>query len=193
MFKFQRIDIEKISYKTLLHSLYLTQLLLFIVALIIFIFFYRGSVAELLTSLLPGNFVLETLVAILFATFIILINYVLYKLVPATMLDDGGINKKIFSNTPIYQIAFIAVIVGFIEELLFRVLIQSLVGVLATSIIFTLIHYRYFDKIILISFTFITSLGLGYLMVFYGFYTVFLAHVVIDLVLGTLIRKGIVE
>jgi hypothetical protein len=64
---------------------------------------------------------------------------------------------------------------------------------MATSIILTLINYRYFDKIILISFTFIKSLGLGYLMVFYGFYTVFLAHVVIDLVLGTLIRKGIVE
>lgn len=193
MFKFQKLDIEKISYRTLIHSLYLTQLLLFFIALIIFIFFYRAGIAELWTSLLPTNIGVETLVGLLFAALVILINYALYRLAPAEMLDDGGINKKIFLNTPVYHIAFIAVLVAFVEELLFRVFIQSLVGVLATSVIFTLIHYRYFNKIILITFTFLTSLGLGLLMYYYGFYAVFLAHFLIDFVLGSLIRARIVE
>ncbi len=193
MFKFQKLDIEKISYRTLIHSLYLTQLLLFFIALIIFIFFYRAGIAELWTSLLPTKIGVETLAGLLFAALVILINYALYRLAPAEMLDDGGINKKIFLNTPVYHIAFIAVLVAFVEELLFRVFIQSLVGVLATSVIFTLIHYRYFNKIILITFTFLTSLGLGLLMYYYGFYAVFLAHFLIDFVLGSLIRARIVE
>lgn len=193
MIKLNKIDINTISYRALICNLYLTQLISLLVAFFLFMIFFNGNIVMLISIILPKNILKDFLIAILFTSAIVLINIVLAKILPKRLLDDGGINKKLFTNTPIWHIAIISLIVGFTEEFLFRIFVQEQLGITFTSIIFTLIHFRYFDKIVLVLFTFITSLFLGYLVVVSEWFTAFLAHALIDLTLGILVNKKYLE
>ncbi len=192
MKRWDKIDINTINYRSLIYSLYLTQLLMLLISCIIFVLFFKESFNELVLLIIPKNLLFDCVIAILFTSLIVLINIGLTKFIPKKYLDDGGINEKLFINTPVWHIAIISLIVSFTEELLFRLFIQSFLGIVITSIIFTLIHFRYFDKIILLSFTFLTSIFLGYLLIYTEWFTVFLAHALIDFTLGVAIRKKLI-
>lgn len=191
MKKFNKIEINTISYKNLIYSLYLTQLIMLLISFFIFLFLYKGSTRDILLFILPKDILFESIVAILFALLIISINICLSKYLPKNWLDDGGINEKLFANTPVWHIAIISIVVSFTEELLFRLFLQSFFGIIITSIIFTLIHFRYFNKIILISFTFLTSIFLGCIVLYVSWFAAFFAHALIDFVLGLVIRKNL--
>lgn len=193
MGKRNKIDINLISYRVLIYNFYLTQAISLIVSLILFVLFFKGNVTDLLSLLMPDNILKDCLIAILFVSLIVLANIFLVKILPRKYLDDGGINKKLFINTPVWHIAIISVIVSFTEELLFRVFIQIQLGVIITSVIFALIHFRYNDKLVLILFTFFTSILLGYLVVISEWFTAFLAHALIDFTLGVFIRLKLIE
>ena len=193
MIKLNKIDINTISYRALIYNLYLTQLISLLVAFFVFMIFFNGNIILLISIILPKNILKDFLFAIIFTSAIVFINIALAKILPKRLLDDGGINKKLFTNTPIWHIVIISFIVGFTEEFLFRIFIQNQLGIIFTSIIFTLIHFRYFDKIVLVLFTFLTSLSLGYLVVVSEWFTAFLAHALIDLTLGILVNKKYLE
>jgi membrane protease YdiL (CAAX protease family) len=89
---------------------------------------------------------------------IVIVDILLMKLLPKSFYDDGGLNERIFKNRSVIHIAWIAAFVAFSEELLFRGVIQTKVGLILASLIFAVIHYRYlfnwflFSNIVILSF-----------------------------------------
>jgi uncharacterized protein len=89
---------------------------------------------------------------------VVIVDILLMKWLPSSYYDDGGLNERIFRNRSILHIAWIAALVAISEELLFRGVIQTKVGLILASLIFAIIHYRYlfnwflFTNIVLLSF-----------------------------------------
>ncbi|GBF11585.1 CPBP family intramembrane glutamic endopeptidase [Tepidibacillus sp. HK-1] len=191
MKKREKIDIESLPVRVLVINLYLTQFISVGLAFILYLILHKMNPIEAIVSILPGKLIQPVLVGFLFSLVVIVVDIILSKKLPEKWLDDGGINEKLFRHLPIWHIAIITVMVGFVEEFLFRGAVQSYLGVFLTSLIFTLIHFRYLKKWVLISMTFLISLGLGYLVILTGqWISAFVAHSMIDFVLGILIRKN---
>jgi membrane protease YdiL (CAAX protease family) len=121
---------------------------------------------------------------------VVIIDMVLMKVLPPRFYDDGGLNERIFRNKTIWQILWITALVAFSEELLFRGIIQTKVGLILASFIFAIVHYRYlfnwylFLNIILLSFV----IGLIYQWTDNLAVTIVL-HFIIDMLLGIFIRN----
>ena len=184
-----KIDIRALDSRTIILNLYLTQIITLSLALLLYYIIYGLKPIEIVLSLYPTNFIKSFQFGLIFAIIIVTLNIILTKKLPKELIDDGGINKKIFKNMPIWHIALISVTVGFTEELLFRGAIQSFIGFFWTSFLFTLIHFRYLRKVVLITITFLTSIGLGILVVYIDWFAAFTAHVIIDFLLGFMLKK----
>lgn len=122
------------------------------------------------------------------AVIVILVDLLLYKCLPKAMTDDGGINERVFSNRHIVHIFFIAALVACTEEILFRGVLQTNIGLIPASLIFAFIHFRYLNKIVLFTLAIVLSFLLGLLFQWTGNLLVpIFAHFLIDFVLGTMI------
>lgn len=186
----KKVDLSTLDSKVLLYNLYLTQFLTLVLAFLLYFIFYRFTPFEVIGLLIPDNLFSSTVYGLIVALIVIIVNIILVKKLPKEVLDDGGINEKIFSNLSIGSIAIMAVVVAFSEELLFRGVLQSAIGIFFTSIIFTLIHFRYIKKVVLMTFTFLTSLALGFLVYYSDWFSAVIAHFFIDFILGILIKKN---
>ncbi|MEH7416014.1 type II CAAX endopeptidase family protein [Neobacillus drentensis] len=178
--------ISELTDKELLKHLYLTQIIL------LFISFILGAVLfdhfsylqhidfidyHILTIGLPAGVI------------IVLADILLMKLLSSSFYDDGGLNERIFKNRHVFHTFVIALFVAISEELLFRGIIQTKVGLIMASIIFAIIHYRYlfnwylFLNIILLSFL------IGFIYKWTGNLAVtIMMHFVIDFLLGVYIK-----
>ena len=65
------------------------------------------------------------------------------KVLPFRYYDDGGLNERIFRGRSVIEIAVISSVVSIAEEILFRGVIQTHVGLILSSIIFAFVHFRY--------------------------------------------------
>ncbi|SDN38109.1 CPBP family intramembrane glutamic endopeptidase [Alkalicoccus daliensis] len=182
----QKEILHTLSDKELYLNLYLTQCFMLFTA-VIGAYFFQGSILvpfQQITISLKA-----TLIGAVFAFIVIVIEIICMKLLPEKWFDDGGINERIFKNMHPLQIVFFSIIVGFSEELLFRGVIQTEFGIVIASLIFALIHIRYLGNVFLFSFVVIISFSLGALYWWTGnLWTSITAHIIIDLVLGILIR-----
>jgi uncharacterized protein len=147
--------IKGLTDKELLSHLYLTQILLlgitFILGILLFDHFsYLRSI--------DFSDVRILLIGVSAGAAVVIVDIILMKLLPKSFYDDGGLNERIFKNRSVLHIAWIAALVAFSEELLFRGVIQTKVGLILASLIFALIHYRYlfnwflFSNIVILSF-----------------------------------------
>ncbi|WP_174734045.1 CPBP family intramembrane glutamic endopeptidase [Mesobacillus harenae] len=179
--------INQLSDRELLFHLYATQVLLVVLSLI-FGFFLFNDFTEFL-QLFNWNDINILLIGGSAALLIVATDLFLMKVLPEKSYDDGGLNKRIFSNKKILHIAFIAAIVALGEEIFFRGVIQTHFGLLISSTIFALVHYRYlfnwflFLNIILLSF----FIGFIYLWTENLSVTIFM-HFLIDFLLGVYIK-----
>lgn len=120
---------------------------------------------------------------------VVALDVVLMKYLPKSYYDDGGLNERIFRNRSVSQIMLIAAVVAASEEILFRGVIQTNTGLIISSIIFAVVHYRYlfnwflFTNIILLSFL----IGFIY-MVTHNLAVTIIMHFVIDFILGLIIK-----
>lgn len=176
--------------KDLLFHLYMTQIILLAISFILgFLLFDHFSYLNKI-NLNDINIVIIGLPA---GVAVVIIDIVLMKLLPASFYDDGGLNERIFRKRNFLHIIVIAGLVAFSEELLFRGIIQTKVGLILASIIFAIIHYRYlfnwflFLNIILLSFV----IGMIYEWTDNLAVTIVM-HFVIDFLLGIYIKlRGI--
>lgn len=123
------------------------------------------------------------------AAAVIVIDLLISRWVPEDAADDGGVNDRIFGNRPIWHIVVISFVVAVCEELLFRGAIQHAVGPYWTSIIFAAIHVRYLKHWIPTGLVFSISYGLGWIYIQSGtIWAPIIAHFVIDLIMGLIIR-----
>lgn len=189
----RKIDIKSLDLKIIIYNLYLTQALALLLSFLLYFFIQHMTPIEVFQTLFPDDLLTSSIIGIAFTLIVVLINIILTKTLPEDLYDDGGVNEKIFESLPIWHIALLSLIVGFSEELLFRGVIQSFLGVIGTSILFTAIHFRYLKKIVLLTVTFITSLGLGLLAYYVDWYAAFIAHFLIDFILGIMIRMRILK
>ncbi|EWG10805.1 CPBP family intramembrane glutamic endopeptidase [Cytobacillus firmus] len=180
--------IKELTDKELLFHLYLTQVLILAIAFILCIILFN-SFKEF-----QALFVLDDINILVFGAAaglaVVLIDFVLMKVLPEELYDDGGLNKKIFQNRHILHIAFIAAVVAISEELLFRGVIQTHFGLAISSFIFALVHYRYLFNWFLFVNIITLSFFIGYIYhITNNLLVPIVMHFLIDFLLGILIRK----
>jgi uncharacterized protein len=147
--------ISGLTDKQLLFHLYMTQLIL--LAITLFFGFILFDNYSFMKALKFNDFRVLS-IGIPLGVMVVIVDILLMKMLPDSYYDDGGLNERIFRNRNVLHIAFIAAIVAFSEELLFRGVIQTKVGLIIASVIFAIIHYRYlfnwylFSNIVLLSF-----------------------------------------
>jgi len=120
---------------------------------------------------------------------VVVMDFIFMKYLPKSYYDDGGLNERIFRNRSVVQIMLIAALVAISEEILFRGVIQTNTGLIISSIIFAVVHYRYlfnwflFTNIILLSFL------IGYIyLVTNNLVVTIVMHFFIDFILGLIIK-----
>ncbi|MCL6574399.1 MAG: CPBP family intramembrane metalloprotease [Bacillus sp. (in: Bacteria)] len=178
--------IDGLTDKELLFHLYMTQIILLAISLLLgFLLF--DDFAYLNTIHFDDFQIIY--IGLPVGIIVVVIDIVLMKWLPSSYYDDGGLNERIFRNRSIFQIILIAALVAFSEELLFRGIIQTKVGLILASIIFAIIHYRYlfnwflFVNIVVLSF----FIGLIYAWTDNIVVTIVM-HFVIDFLLGLHIK-----
>lgn len=179
--------IKDLSDKELIFHLYLTQLILLAVSFVlgIILFDHRSTFFSLFNWKDDNILFIGGGVALI----VVVIDTLLTKVLPERFYFDGGLNERIFQRRNVFHIAFIAGLVAFSEEILFRGVIQTHVGLIFSSILFAVIHYRYlfnwflFINIILLSFL----IGYVYEITDNLAVTIFM-HFLIDFLLGLIIR-----
>ncbi|WP_338470127.1 CPBP family intramembrane glutamic endopeptidase [Niallia sp. XMNu-256] len=189
--KYSELMLE-VTDKELLKSLYLTQLFLLILSLILG-FFLFDDVREF-AALFKWDINQIFLWGGSAGVAVFLLDYLLMKLLPSHYYDDGGLNERIFQTRPVVEIAMISGIVSIAEEILFRGVIQTHVGLILSSLIFAFVHFRYlFNK-----FLFINVIGLSFLIGFIydrteNLLVTILMHFMIDFLLGCLIKYNFIQ
>lgn len=175
--------ISGLTSKELLFHLYATQIVLltisFILGMILFdsfsAFFDLFHFTDLNILVIGGSAGL----------LVVFIDLLFMRLLPSSYYDDGGLNERIFADKSVLHIAWIAFCVAISEELLFRGMIQTHFGLVVSSVIFALVHYRYL-------FNWFLFLNITLLSFFIGFIyewtdnllvTIFM-HFLIDFLLG---------
>jgi uncharacterized protein len=172
--------------KELLLNVYFSQGLFLIIAMVIAYFFNVPSPWQSNKLLAKTDLLLAAATGLLFPV----ISIELKKRLPAQYLDDGGINEKIFSSLSYLHIFILTGIIAFAEEWLFRGVLQSLLGLVMTSLIFSILHVRYIKKPLLFSIVILLSFWLGLLYeMTETIWVPFLAHFLIDFISGCWIAR----
>jgi membrane protease YdiL (CAAX protease family) len=183
--KIKKIKLEDISDQTLFLNLYITQIATLLIGVIIILF----QEQSLLEALKVTDGIKVLLWGSGLAVVIIAANWGVAKVVPEDILDDGGINERLFGSRSLMQIALLSLLVAICEELLFRGAIQYILGPYWTSILFAAIHVRYLKHWVMTGFVFGSSYALGWVYVQTDtLWTPILAHFLIDFILGCMIR-----
>ncbi|QFK71836.1 CPBP family intramembrane metalloprotease [Pradoshia sp. D12] len=121
---------------------------------------------------------------------VVLYDLLSMRYLPERYFNDGGINQRIFSSLNGRQLVFIVLLVSISEELLFRGIIQTYVGLWMASLIFALIHIRYLYNVYLFVNILLLSFFIGFIYEWTGNLFVTIAmHFTIDLILGFIINK----
>ena len=184
--------IKEIKDKDLIISLYFTQMLLLTIAFILGIFLFDSLSAFFdLFTIVDSNILIVGGTA---GLIVVLVDLLFMKLLPPTYYDDGGLNKRIFQNRSLYHIAMIAAVVAIGEEILFRGVIQTHFGLIASSLLFALVHYRYLFN----WFLFVNIIALSFLIGFIYFQTgnllvTIFMHFLVDFLRGCIIRYKFIK
>ncbi|NMD70284.1 CPBP family intramembrane metalloprotease [Bacillus sp. DNRA2] len=179
--------IKELSDRELLFHLFITQVILMVVAVILgFILF--DNITDFF-QLFNWSDLHVILVGGIAGLTVVLIDTILTKVIPEHMYFDGGLNERIFQNRSVIQIAIIAAVVSFSEEILFRGVIQTHFGLFLSSLIFAAIHYRYLFNWFLLLNIIILSFFIGFIFEATNnlVVTIFM-HFLIDFLLGLMIR-----
>jgi uncharacterized protein len=183
--KYQEL-INDLSERELLFHLYITQTILLSLSLILGWFIYKDI--WFIEAFFNWNDTSILSMGLLVGILVVILDLLFMKILPKSFYDDGGLNERIFKNRSIFHIAFIALIVAFSEELLFRGIIQTHLGLMAASVIFAIIHYRYLFNWYLFANIIILSFVIGYIYHLTDNLAVtFVMHFIVDFLLGSFI------
>src|SRR5690625_1994018 len=153
--------VKQLSTKELTKAVYLSQLLFVVLSVILGFLFIRDR--TIIKHLFRLNFEQIFYYGILLALLLVIVELIVYNIIPKTHFDDGGINEKLFKHQSVIGIFFIALTVAIAEEFLFRGVIQTVFGYIFASSLFVIIHTRYLKKIVLLILLIITSFLIGFI------------------------------
>ncbi|GAA0347174.1 CPBP family intramembrane metalloprotease [Bacillus carboniphilus] len=179
--------IKSLTDRQLILNLYVTQGIILLLAIILSYIFLDGL--KSLLDLIQWNDLGAYLVGISAGILIVMIDLVLYKVLPERFYDDGGINERIFLNRPPLQIFMLATVIGISEELLFRGVLQNTIGWIWTSLLFALIHFRYLSHWFLTVNITLLSFFIGYIYVITNnLIAPIVLHITVDFLLGLFLK-----
>lgn len=187
MFKKQNELIKQLTDRQIVQNLYFTQFILLGISVVIGIFLFENMQEYLeLYHIRNKQFILY---GISTALLVIIVDFIIFKFAPKDLVDDGGINEKIFAKRSIPHIFILTALIAFSEEILFRGIIQSHFGIWIASLVFAILHFRYLSKWLLFFMVVSISFLLGVVYeITENLYTTILAHFLIDLVFAIQIR-----
>lgn len=196
MLKKQNELIKQLTDKQIVQNLYFTQFILLFIGITLG-FFLFDQIEDFLDLWVIRDY-LFVIYGIGLALIVIIVDFIIMKVAPSRLTDDGGINEKIFEKRSIPHIIVLTALIAISEEILFRGVLQTHFGIWVASLIFAILHFRYLSKWLL--FTMVVSisflLGIVYEMT-ETLYTTIIAHFLIDLVFAIQIRlqfiKGVNE
>lgn len=179
--------IKQMSGKQVRQSVFLSQLLFVIIAVVASLFIFPNFLYWF--DILELNLQQILIYGVPPALVLVIIEILLFKVVSKEALDDGGINEKVFKDASVGTIFILALVVAISEELLFRGLLQTTFGLIIASGIFAIIHVRYLKKPILFIFVVLTSFLIGYLFeLTNNLLVVIVFHFALDFLLGLFIK-----
>jgi uncharacterized protein len=178
--------IDDFTPKELVINVYFSQGLFLVIAIVI-AYFFDVPFPWNLKDRISGT---DLILAVATGLFLPFLSIELRKRLPTYYLDDGGINEKIFSSLSYPHIFVLTGIIAFAEEWLFRGILQSLLGLVITSLVFSMLHVRYIKKPLLFSIVTALSFWLGLLYeLTETIWVPFLAHFLIDFISGSWIAR----
>jgi len=179
--------IAQLSKKELTFHLIATQIVLLTISIILGIFFIKDISSFFNLFRLDSSIYV---IGISNGILVVILDLFLMKVLPERYYDDGGINEKIFQNRSIMEIIGLTLLIAICEEILFRGIIQNQFGIIAGSIIFALVHIRYWGHWFLIINIIILSFWIGFVYEFSNHHllTTITMHFIIDLLLGIAIK-----
>ncbi|GAE91333.1 CAAX amino terminal protease family protein [Gracilibacillus boraciitolerans JCM 21714] len=181
--------IKHLSNKQLKQQVWLSQLLMIIIAIILsIIFFDNWNVFLSLFQLTLSDFLIFGVGS---AVVIVFLDILMMRVFPKNWWDDGGINQKLFQEGSYFEIILLCVVVAISEEWLFRGVIQTNFGIMIASSIFAIIHVRYLSKLLL--FTAVVALSFWLGLVYHwtnSLPVVIMLHFLINVTLAIMIRTG---
>lgn len=184
--------IKQLTDKQLLYNLFLTQIIILTISLFLGMILFEDFSAFL--NLFNFNDINILLVGVPAGLLVVIFDVIMMKVTPASYQDDGGVNERIFSNLPYTMVFIVALVVAISEELLFRGVIQTHLGLLWTSMIFAAVHYRYLFNWFLFMSVLVLSFFIGFLFEWtQNILVTITAHFLIDFILGILIRRKYVK
>lgn len=187
--------IKGLTDREILFHLYMTQIILLVITIVLgFLLFDQFSFMKAIDF----SDIRILLIGVPAGVAVVILDILLMKWLPSSYYDDGGLNKRIFKNRSIFHIAWIAAFVAISEELLFRGVIQTKVGLILASLIFAVIHYRYLFNWFLFTNIVVLSFFIGYMYEWSeNLALTIVMHFTIDFLLGLYIKyrhsKEIVE
>lgn len=184
--------IKQLTDKQLLYNLFLTQIIILTISLFLGMILFEDFSAFL--NLFNFNDINILLVGVPAGLLVVIFDVIMMKVTPASYQDDGGVNGRIFSSLPYPMVFIVALVVAISEELLFRGVIQTHLGLLWTSMIFAAVHYRYLFNWFLFLSVLVLSFFIGFLFEWtQNILVTITAHFLIDFILGILIRRKYVK
>lgn len=179
--------IKRMSGKEVRFHLLLTQFLFFITSLLLSFFLFPTF--SHWTTLFTINIHDIVLYGVVTALFVVVVELLLYVFLPKHLIDDGGINEKVFTSQSVPSIILITFVVSISEEFLFRGVLQTSFGLFIASSLFVLMHVRYLKKPVLLILTILLSFLIGYLFDRTGSLPVVIVlHFLVNLLLGLFIK-----
>ncbi|HHV65521.1 MAG TPA: CPBP family intramembrane metalloprotease [Peptococcaceae bacterium] len=123
----------------------------------------------------------------------LLLQLLFHKYLPQEKLFDE-INSILLEKFPLPVLALIFFGSAIVEELLFRGIVQNILGIWLASLLFSLIHVRYLKKIYILIEVYLMGLILGFSYhLTLSLWIPILSHFTINFVTAFLIKKGYIK
>lgn len=179
--------IKSLTEKEIILSVIFTQVILLILASILSPFFFKNWHSFSLVFQWDFKWIF---IGVISGLVVVSLDLFLMKRLPQRYYDDGGINNKIFANLNFVQMMGLVLVIAIAEEWLFRGIIQTKFGLIPASIIFSIIHMRYWAHWYLIVNVLVLSIWIGLVFEWSGqlLWPVIFMHFIIDFLLGISIR-----
>lgn len=153
--------VAQLTDKELMINFYLSQGLLFLISVVAILFLFESF--NVFFSLFIWNDLRILTVGATIGIGLAFTDLFLQRIFPYQYYDDGGINERLFINRGVFRIIWMNLIVAVCEELLFRGVLQTHIGLIAASSIFVIVHIRYlFNKYLLLN-VIVVSFFIGFI------------------------------
>lgn len=185
------IAMNEISKRIFLLNIILSQVIVSGVGLLL-IFTILKDVR--LTNLFKFAFSTQALVVVLVgSSSLILLQVIIHKFVTSDRLFDE-LNLVLMNKFDLRELFFIFLGGSIAEEFLFRGLLQPELGIWLTSILFVIIHFRYYKRFYILAEVFLMGVILGFTYAITSLLWVpIVCHFLVNYLTAVLIKKGYIK